>query len=142
MFAVPLIAVAWIVTFRICVRRKTRFLRIKLAEQVALREHSESASKVKGEFLANMSHEIRTPMNAILGFTDLVLKTQLSSELREDLDSVRTSAKWLMHIVNDVLEFSRMEAGGGLQLDSKEFSFAECIRSTIGIIQREAAARI
>jgi CheY-like chemotaxis protein/two-component sensor histidine kinase len=106
----------------------------------AAREAAELANKAKAQFLANMSHEIRTPMNAIIGFTDLALKDNLSQDLREYLDTVRTSAEWLMHIVNDVLEFSRIEAGR-LQLDKTAFSVADCIRSTIKIVQPEAAAK-
>lgn len=126
--------IAWIV------RRKTVTIQKARSVDAALREAAELANKAKGQFLANMSHEIRTPMNAIIGFTDLALKDKLSEELREYLDTVRTSAEWLMHIVNDVLEFSRIEAGR-LQLDKTTFSVADCIRSTIKIIQPEATAK-
>ncbi len=74
------------------------------------------------------------------GFTDLALRAELNPELREYLDTVRTSADWLMNIVNDVLEFSRIEAGS-LQLDSREFAIAECIAWAMRIVQREAAAK-
>jgi len=129
-----------LIIVRIRVRHETKAIQGKFAEQVFLRKAADTANRAKGEFLAQMTHEIRTPMNAIMGFTDLVLKTELKPELREYLDTVRTSADWLMHIVNDVLEFSRME-GGALQLNTSEFCFAECIRSTIKIVQPEATAR-
>ena len=134
------IAVIAVVAVRIRVRKETGKLRAELAQQKAQCESAEMANRAKADFLANMSHEIRTPMNAIVGFTDLALKTELNAELREYLDTVRTSADWLMHIVNDVLEFSRVEAGR-LQLEEGEFSFSECIRSAAKIVQPEATAK-
>ncbi|MGI9073724.1 MAG: response regulator [Bryobacteraceae bacterium] len=121
-------------------RRKTRKFRKELATLVTLTRAAESANEAKVKFLAGMSHRIRTPMNAIGGFTYLALKTDLDPELREHLDAVRTSADWLMHIANDVLEFSRIEAGK-LQLDNGPFSISECMLSAMKIVEREASAK-
>lgn len=137
---VAALTLIWVLSMRWIVRGKTRVLQSEKAAETSLREAADLANKAKAQFLANMSHEIRTPMNAIIGFTDLALKSNLSDELREYLDTVRTSADWLMHIVNDVLEFSRVEAGR-LQLDKTTFCLADCIRSTIKIVQPEAAAK-
>lgn len=139
-FAVLLLAAVCVIAVRLRVRRQTHDLEAKLAEQIALTQAAEATNRNKGEFLATMTHEIRTPMNAIMGFTDLVLKRDLDPELREYLGTVRTSAGWLMHIVNDVLELSRMEAGG-LQLESTELCLADCLQSAIKMVQPEATAR-
>jgi signal transduction histidine kinase/ActR/RegA family two-component response regulator len=137
---VGVIATLWWISIHMTKRWARRRAEHALAEQVKLREAAEAANEAKGEFLAAMSHEIRTPMNAILGFTDLALKTELNPELREYLDTVHTSAHWLMHIVNDLLDFSRIDTAQ-LQLEKKEFSVAECVRSVIKIVQPEAAAK-
>ena len=134
------IASLWWISIHLAKRFARRGMQQVLSEQIRLREVAEAANEAKGEFLAAMSHEIRTPMNAILGFTDLALKTELNPELRDYLDTVHTSAHWLMHVVNDVLDFSRIETAQ-LQLETKEFSVAECVRSAIRIVQPEADAK-
>ncbi len=112
----------------------------QLASEVTRREAAEAANQTKADFLGYMSHQIRIPLNAIIGFTELALETPLNTELRDYLSTVRTSADWLYHVANDVLEFARIEAGT-LKLEQADFSLADCVRTTVNIVRAEADAR-
>ncbi len=105
-------------------------LRQKSEELENSRREAENASNAKGLFLANLSHEFRTPMNGIIGMTELTLDTELDRDQEEYVSTVQRSARNLLHIVNDVLDFSKIDSGA-MHYEDLPFSIRGCVRDAL-----------
>jgi PAS domain S-box-containing protein len=101
------------------------------------RDKAKAETLAKSAFLANMSHEIRTPMNAIIGLSGLALRTQLTIKQKDYLDKIETSAQALLSIINDILDYSKIEAGK-MNMESVEFDLADVLNNLTNLITIKA----
>jgi signal transduction histidine kinase/CheY-like chemotaxis protein len=110
------------------------------AELSAAKDAAEAADRAKGDFLAVISHEVRTPLNGIVGFTNLLLDTPLTSEQREYVQTIRTSGEALVQLTGDILDFSRI-ASGSVPLEAAPCDVRGIVEDTLDIFARHAAER-
>jgi len=135
--AVLLVIIAFATLFGRSLQRKFSGMMREAEEQ---RDAAQAANRAKSDFLAMMSHEIRTPMNGVLGLTSVLLDTDLSSDQRRSASSIRESAESLLTIINDVLDFSKLEAGA-MEFEETPFDLNALLNYTAEIVVPRANAK-
>lgn len=121
-------------------RYPIRRLAQTLAKLALARDQAEAADRAKAAFLAAMSHEIRTPMNGVIGTTSLLVETPLTREQRAYVETIRNSGEGLLTVINDVLDYSKVESGH-MELAPHAFYLAQCVDAALATVMSQAARK-
>jgi len=133
----PIIDDTGIIRHFVAVKEDITIRKLTETNLLTAQKQAEEASKQKSQFLANMSHEIRTPMNAMIGLSELALETSLTDQQQDYLSKIHSSSKGLLTVLNDVLDYSKIEAGK-LELEEHLFSLPEVIGEVGSIFVEQA----
>ncbi len=120
------------------VQERTERLALLTEEEKRARHEAEEANKAKSAFLAIMSHEIRTPMNGVIGMASLLSQTQLTAEQKEYTDTIRSCGDGLMHVINDILDYSKI-GSGNMELEQNDFDLRNCIEEALDVFAAKAS---
>ncbi|MCL2514274.1 MAG: PAS domain-containing protein, partial [Oscillospiraceae bacterium] len=111
-----------------------------ITERKAMEEIAQNANRAKSSFLAHMSHEMRTPMNSIIGFSELALDAEIPQKTREYLNLIIDNSKWLLQLINDILDISKIESGN-MKLEQIPFDLHEIFIACRTLIAPKAAEK-